>query len=119
MRDRKGTSSIDDLILASSARAGRTRRKSIAARQSAIRRAAHACIAQDRAASGQTGVTPTSKPAPPVIAGTKVSQHPELVRQWHPAKNGTVRPEDVPAGTPKKYWWKKRKGETKAPPETG
>ena len=63
-----------------------------------IRRAAHACIAQDRAASGQTGVTPTSKPAPPVIAGTKFSQHPELVEAVAPGEERDGEARGCPSG---------------------
>ena len=31
---------------------------------------------------------------------------PELVKQWHPTKNGTIKPEEITAGSHKKYWWK-------------
>ena len=34
------------------------------------------------------------------------AQFPELLVQWHPTRNGGVRPEDVVAGTHKSYWWK-------------
>ena len=36
--------------------------------------------------------------------------HPELAAQWHPVKNGTLRPEDVVAGTRRKVWWRCDKG---------
>jgi hypothetical protein len=32
--------------------------------------------------------------------------HPELAAQWHPTRNGNLRPEDVTAGNNKKVWWK-------------
>ena len=32
--------------------------------------------------------------------------HPELVEEWHPTKNGNITPNDIVAGTCKKYWWK-------------
>lgn len=38
------------------------------------------------------------------------SVHPELARQWHPAKNGTLKPTDVLAGAHKKVWWVCDKG---------
>ncbi|MGN1004299.1 MAG: zinc-ribbon domain-containing protein [Oscillospiraceae bacterium] len=38
------------------------------------------------------------------------SAHPELARQWHPTRNGTLRPEDVAAGTRRKVWWRCEKG---------
>lgn len=31
---------------------------------------------------------------------------PAVAAEWHPTKNGTTRPEQVAAGTPKKYWWR-------------
>jgi len=35
---------------------------------------------------------------------------PELARQWHPTKNGALRPRDVVAGSRKKVWWQCGKG---------
>ncbi len=35
---------------------------------------------------------------------------PALAKQWHPAKNGDLRPRDVVAGSPRKVWWKCSKG---------
>ena len=32
--------------------------------------------------------------------------YPDLAKQWHPTKNGDLRPEDVVAPSPKKVWWK-------------
>ena len=31
---------------------------------------------------------------------------PAVARQWHPTKNGALRPRDVAAGTHRKVWWK-------------
>ena len=31
--------------------------------------------------------------------------HPELAAQWHPTKNGELKPENVTAGSQKKVWW--------------
>ena len=31
--------------------------------------------------------------------------HPDLVAEWHPTKNGTLKPEYVRAASNKKYWW--------------
>ena len=36
--------------------------------------------------------------------------HPELARQWHPAKNGSLTPHDVMAGTRRKVWWRCDRG---------
>lgn len=38
------------------------------------------------------------------------SRYPQLSRQWHPTKNGSLRPEDVLAGTHRKVWWRCEKG---------
>ncbi len=35
---------------------------------------------------------------------------PGLARQWHPTKNGALRPRDVVAGSASKVWWKCPKG---------
>lgn len=34
----------------------------------------------------------------------------ELLRQWHPEKNGDLTPDQVPAGTLQKVWWRCGKG---------
>ena len=31
--------------------------------------------------------------------------HPDIVKEWHPAKNGDLKPTDVTAGSGKKVWW--------------
>lgn len=31
--------------------------------------------------------------------------HPELAKQWHPTKNGDLKPTDVTAGSGKRVWW--------------
>ena len=36
--------------------------------------------------------------------------HPTLVKQWHPTKNGTLKPQDLMGGTRKKVWWQCEKG---------
>lgn len=36
--------------------------------------------------------------------------HPELAKEWHPTKNGSLRPTDVVTGTKKKVWWSCEKG---------
>ncbi len=35
-----------------------------------------------------------------------VTTHPELAKEWHPTKNGTLNPTNVTHGTDKKVWWK-------------
>ena len=36
--------------------------------------------------------------------------HPDLARQWHPTKNGGLRPEDVVYGSAARVWWRCDKG---------
>ena len=36
--------------------------------------------------------------------------YPDLAKQWHPTKNGTLTPRDVVAGTRRKVWWVCGKG---------
>ena len=31
--------------------------------------------------------------------------HPHIAKQWHPTKNGTLKPTDVTSGSDKKAWW--------------
>lgn len=33
------------------------------------------------------------------------STHPQLIKEWHPIKNGSLKPTDVTAGSQKKVWW--------------
>lgn len=54
----------------------------------------------------------------PVCAGHKVlagfndlaTVCPDVVEDWHPTKNGTLKPTDVTAGSNRKVWWICRKG---------
>lgn len=39
---------------------------------------------------------------------------PELAREWHPIKNGSLTPNDVTSGSRRKVWWKCPKGEDHA-----
>jgi hypothetical protein len=36
----------------------------------------------------------------------RLSNHPQLVAEWHPTANGELTPADVVAGTGKKLWWR-------------
>lgn len=38
------------------------------------------------------------------------SQFPKLAQEWHPTKNGTLKPWDVTFGTKRKVWWQCSKG---------
>jgi hypothetical protein len=53
----------------------------------------------------------------PYCSGQKVSQenclatnYPDLAREWHPTKNGTLTPYDVTVKSPQKIWWMCEKG---------
>ena len=53
----------------------------------------------------------------PCCSGYKVSVtnslsslYPELAKEWHPTKNGDLKPDQVVAGSNKKFWWKCDKG---------
>ncbi len=34
------------------------------------------------------------------------TKYPEIAKEWHPTKNGTLKPSDVTFGSGKKVWWK-------------
>ncbi len=38
------------------------------------------------------------------------SKFPELAKEWHPTKNGSLLPNNVPIGSNKKVWWKCKNG---------
>ncbi len=53
----------------------------------------------------------------PYCAGQKVGSdnnllavNPELAHQWHPIKNGNLRPSDVTPGSRRKVWWQCKRG---------
>ena len=35
-----------------------------------------------------------------------IADYPELVKQWHPIKNGDLKPENFTPGSHKEVWWK-------------
>ncbi|MCD8017507.1 MAG: zinc-ribbon domain-containing protein [Oscillospiraceae bacterium] len=47
-----------------------------------------------------------------IIAGQNdlAAQFPDIARQWHPTKNGTLTPEQVGSGAHRKVWWQCEKG---------
>ena len=57
-------------------------------------------------------------PGCPVCIGRKVlagyndlaTTFPEIVAQWHPTRNGDLRPDQVTAGSGKKVWWRCEQG---------
>jgi hypothetical protein len=39
------------------------------------------------------------------ITNSLLTTHPEIAKQWHPTKNGSLTPSDVVAGSGQKVWW--------------
>ena len=46
-----------------------------------------------------------------MIKSHKKALSPLLLKEWHPTKNGALKPEDITAGSNKKAWWKCSKGD--------
>ena len=40
----------------------------------------------------------------------KLSSYLHLVKEWHPSKNGDLKPDDLTHGSKKKVWWLFSKG---------
>lgn len=36
---------------------------------------------------------------------TLATEYPDIANEWHPTKNGILKPTDVTAGSHKKVWW--------------
>jgi len=45
-----------------------------------------------------------------VTKESSVASYPYLVKEWHPTRNGELKPEKISRGTAKKYWWLCEKG---------
>jgi hypothetical protein len=45
-----------------------------------------------------------------VLSNSIKSLNPRLAKQWHPSKNGNLKPSDLGLGSNKKVWWKCDKG---------
>ena len=45
------------------------------------------------------------------VKNSLLRTQPEIAAEWHPSKNGNLRPEDVTAGTHQKAWWQCSKGD--------
>lgn len=43
-------------------------------------------------------------------AGSIALTHPQFVEEWHPSKNGKLRPENITFGSNRKVWWRCSKG---------
>jgi hypothetical protein len=44
------------------------------------------------------------------VTNSLATKAPEIARQWHPTRNGRLKPDQVTAGTGKLVWWKCRRG---------
>jgi superfamily II DNA or RNA helicase len=40
------------------------------------------------------------------VTNSLANRYPEIAKEWHPTKNGTLTPDQVVAGSQKKAWWK-------------
>ena len=60
---------------------------------------------RDCVKSGGCPYLAKSKPAVWVGFNDLESNYPELAKEWHPTKNGSLRPIDVTVGSEKKVWW--------------
>jgi len=45
-----------------------------------------------------------------IVERPPLSKLPKLAREWHPVRNGELRPSDVTAGSAKRVWWRCSKG---------
>ena len=34
-----------------------------------------------------------------------LSEYPKLIKEWHPTKNGELKPDKITYGSKKKVWW--------------
>ncbi len=44
------------------------------------------------------------------VTNSLESAYPDVVKQWHPTRNGKLKPRDVTAASTSKVWWKCKKG---------
>ena len=51
------------------------------------------------------------QPRKPKIGQSLAKLNPELAKEWHPTKNGSLTPYDITPGSGKKAWWKCPKGD--------
>lgn len=67
-----------------------------------------ATVASRAGANGKikNGCAVCSNRAVEVGVNDLATTHPELAKQWHPTRNGDVRPQSVTYGTKRRIWWK-------------
>jgi len=49
-------------------------------------------------------------PRPPKPGQSLVERFPTVAAQWHPTRNGNLRPDQVSAGSNTKAWWRCEEG---------
>lgn len=61
---------------------------------------------KSRAGSSKSGCPACANKT--VVAGLNdlETEHPEVAAEWHPTKNKTLSPREVPSGTTRKVWWR-------------
>ena len=66
----------------------------------------HAWQAAPYVLTSQNALCPYCSGRRPIPGQTDLATtHPDLARQWHPEKNGTLTPDQVSAGSEKQAWW--------------
>lgn len=110
IRDPRGTSSIRLLIRDAEARQTKMRAGRQATGKARRYRTRRAIYVAQRQAMGlpppPRGRRRASRAAQGSVAGTTIADYGWLVAEWHPTLNGTLRPEDVPAGSGRIVIWK-------------
>jgi hypothetical protein len=115
LQDPRGVSSIDRLVAEAQARSRAAKARRASAQKARRYRAKrHAYVAR-RVAQGLPAA-PQGRPrvvraARGSVAGKTVADFGWLVATWHPTRNGTLRPGDVPAGTGTSVWWRCDRGD--------
>jgi Probable Zinc-ribbon domain len=113
-RDPKGVSSIATLIAVADLRAKRAKRARTNASKAVRHRAKQQAYAVARAAAGlpppPVGVPRATRAAQGSVADQHISDFGWLVAEWHPTLNGTLKPEDVQAGSGERPWWQCHRG---------
>jgi hypothetical protein len=104
-----GPNSIETLAQEAEQRAADHKKARTAAKRAAKYQARKAAFEAERQVLGLP--TRTRFSLPPIekatgsVAGMTVRDFPRLARQWHPTKNGSLRPDDITAGQGLAVWW--------------
>jgi len=64
----------------------------------------------DRTRKNQSGGCPFCAGKRLSVTNCLENTHPEIVKQWHPTRNGSLKPSEVTNGSSKRVWWKCSEG---------